>query len=117
MAGNAILDEPAVEKSIKLQTSASKKVVIDKQVRFMAEAAWPDGGKFDVLLTEAPCVIPQRSADGGEDEVDCQCQDGPDAGHRWRGCNVCPREWSRGAQCIPSACSVTAGDTGDDALY
>lgn len=118
LAGGEVLEEPAVDKSVIIRTSESKKIQFQGVTRFVTPAVMPDGGKLDVLLTEAPCVIPQHSADGGEDEVDCLCRDDEKLPHRWRGRNVCAKEHSLGTQCIPSACSVTSGSERDDsALY
>jgi hypothetical protein len=115
-AGREAIDESEVQNKIEIQKSVSKKVLIDGETRFVAPLEFSDGGKFDVLLTEAPCVLPFKSEDGGEDEVDCLCQDGSGAEYRWKGRNVCPKEWSTGTQCTPSACSVTSGRDESD-LY
>jgi hypothetical protein len=117
VAGGAVFDKSADGQDVEIYVSESKKVVINNEVKFIARAKWPDGGKFDVLLPDPPCVIPEHSADGGEDKVDCLCQDAPASAYRWRGRNVCRKELSSGNQCVPSACSATAGEYGDDAIY
>lgn len=69
----------------------------------------PDGG--------SACVIPDcRTLLGRGDwddsqEVDCRFV-GPysqDGGPVWRGCSVGAAEYAVGSECLPSACSVTAG--------
>ena len=110
-------EEPQVDKSVVIERLNSKKAIVDGEVRFIAEAKMPDGGVFAILLNESACVIPTRSVDGGEDVVDCECRDSIDAGYRWRGRNVCPRENARGSACVPSACSVTAGRYKDEDLF
>ena len=65
----------------------------------------------------APCAIPLCiGSDGGWDDnavVDCRAT-GPygetDGGARWRGCNVALREFTVGTACVPTECSVVAGD-------
>jgi len=66
-----------------------------------------------------PCVIPDcwTLPDGGWDDnavVDC-LGTGPfgisDGGPRYRGCNVTPAAFSTGAACVPTECSIVAGDT------
>lgn len=69
---------------------------------------------------DSACVIPdcRRTTgrlgwDSNHGEVDCRGV-GPlgeaDGGPRWRGCNVGPREYMRGAACLPSRCIVIAGE-------
>lgn len=75
-----------------------------------------------LALQPSPCMIPNgwgRETDGGWCEeacgqVDCLCG-GPvtvvdDGTPRWRGFNVCPRQYAVGAACVPVECSVVAGD-------
>ena len=68
-----------------------------------------------------PCVIPDcwTLPDGGWSDdavVDCRGT-GPfglqDGGPRFRGCNVTPAQFSTGAACVPTECSIVAGDTID----
>lgn len=75
------------------------------------------GGLNTLALQPAPCMIPNGwGPDGGWDEtgqVDCLCG-GPyglsDGGARWRGFNVCRREYATGAACVPVSCGIVAGD-------
>lgn len=66
------------------------------------------------------CVIPdcrrvtgRLGWDSNHEAVDCLGV-GPlgeaDGGPRWRGCNVGPRQYMRGAACLPSRCTVIAGE-------
>jgi len=65
----------------------------------------------------APCALPLcLGTDGGWDDsavVDCMAG-GPygnqDGSPRWRGCNVVPSQYASGTACVPSECSVVAGD-------
>jgi hypothetical protein len=75
-----------------------------------------------LMLVAPPCMMPNgwgRAADGGWCEescggpVDCLCSGPfglPDGGPRWRGFNTCPVQYSSGAACVPTECSVVAGD-------
>lgn len=72
-----------------------------------------------LALQPAPCMMPNGwRADGGWCEedcgiVDCRCSGPyglPDGGPRWRGFNVCPRQYASGGACVPVECGVSAGD-------
>jgi len=68
-----------------------------------------------------PCVIPDCSLpDGGWNDsavVDCRGTGPfgvqPGGAPRWRGCNVTPAQFSTGVACVPTECSIVAGDTID----
>jgi hypothetical protein len=72
-----------------------------------------------VAVQPEPCMMPNGwRAGGGWCEEACGVVDckgvGPygreDGGARWRGFNVTPREFAVGADCVPVACGVVAGD-------
>lgn len=89
------------------------------------------GALSRLALQPAPCMIPNcwGLADGGWDDnagevghipaPNCKAT-GPygemDGGARWRGCNVVPRDFAVGPDCLPVACSVVAGDVPQDWL-
>lgn len=84
------------------------------------EAAFCNGPSR-LALQVPPCVMPNcwTLADGGWDDnavVDCLAG-GPYADGqgqpRWRGCNVLRAEYSSGTACVPTECSIVAGDTID----
>jgi hypothetical protein len=77
-----------------------------------------------LAVQDAPCRLPNcyTLPDGGWDDnavVDCLAT-GPygqmDGGPRWRGCNVTPKSYTQGAACLPTECSVVAGDRPEDWL-
>lgn len=67
-----------------------------------------------------PCVIPNCwLPDGGWDDnavVDCRTTPSSPWGDSYRGCNVLPGQYATGTACLPSACSVVAGDNPPDWL-
>ena len=69
-----------------------------------------------------PCVSPDcwTLPDGGWNDdavVDCRGTGPfgvfPGGEPRWRGCNVTPAQFSTGTACVPTECSIVAGDTID----
>jgi len=93
------------ETAIVAKDQSALEVEVDGAKKYVLTADLPDGGSLQVLQDSSPCVIPD--SDGGE--VDCKCDDGTDAGPKWRGVNVCPRKQASGTQCIPSGCRVIYG--------
>lgn len=68
-----------------------------------------------------PCVVPNcwTLPDGGWDDnatVDCRTTPSSPWGDSYRGCNVLPGRHATGTACLPSACSVVAGDNPPDWL-
>lgn len=84
---------------------------VDGGVAAVALDTLQDGGAVLVVYRESPCVLPACVDDVGP--VDCLATGAyglPDGGPRWRGCNVLPREFAVGAECLPAACGTTAGE-------
>lgn len=95
---------------------------------------WPDTpcAVLNRLWAETPpCVLPACwvAPDGGWDSKagrpghpaapNCKATGArglPDGGPRWWGCNVMPAEVAVGTQCVPTECSVLAGDDPPDVL-
>jgi len=85
------------------------------------DGLFPDGActnRNRLWLVPSPCMIPNcwTAADGGWDDnavVDCRFL-GPwtesDGGAHWRGCNTGPAQYAVGSQCVPTECSIVAGD-------
>ena len=84
-----------------------------------------------LALQPAPCMLPNCYvlSDGGWDDnageaghaAAPNCRGiGPygeaDGGARWRGCNVTPRDFAVGPDCLPVECSVVSGDRPEDWL-
>lgn len=121
---------PVIDDAVRTKASPTAHEVAESKpgrLRDGGAAAWtfsglPDGGQERVRIT-ARCRIPNCwTLDGGWDDsavVDCRAF-GPrgtaDGGPRWNGCNVLPMAEAIGAACIPTACSIYAGDTFHEVL-
>lgn len=85
---------------------------------------WTITGTHERVRIAPPCRIPNcwTLRDGGWDDsavVDCRATGPsglPDGGPRWAGCNVLPAGHAVGAECVPVACSVWAGDEPTEVL-
>ncbi len=105
MAGKVVdSDEP--KNGIEINEQTALEVEVDGVKKYIVDAKLPDAGTMHIVEEISPCVIPDSP---DEKEVDCLCDEGTDAGPRWRGVNVCPRKQASGTQCIPSGCRVIFG--------
>lgn len=104
-----VVREDAGNLSVKL--SNVRLLQVDGGVAAVAPDTLQDGGAVLVVYRESPCVIPACVDDVGP--VDCLATGAyglTDGGPRWRGCNVLPREFAVGAECLSAACGATAGE-------